>query len=202
MIPYLPTNRRFPTVFSLRQNSQSRGSFISALSIVINLPLKTIKLQEQPWNYEVQLNKVNRTAAMLIDDSENLSQRYERIRRKILSMNGPPNPAREWTGDFQILHHLFDSHDSGMKQQMSHLLSEAYSPIGDLRDGYIDRSISRDVWTILANQEGDEVMECMPRANEKAWTKLAGQALNDMHRLMRHVEERLPKDSGRDIHLG
>lgn len=190
MIPHLPANERFPTVFSLRKNSELRTSWISALFIGTNFKIKNGKLQENSWNNEVEFNKFYSTAAMLIDDSENILERYQRMSGKIFGINRPPNPAREWTGDFPILHDLFDTQDLGMKQQINRFLSEASSSVGDQRDGCIDRSISKDIRTFLANEGGDMVTKGMARANGIAWTEMAGRALNDIERLMKHVEEK------------
>lgn len=189
MIPYLAVNGRFPIVSSLQENSQLRSSFLSALSIGTNLPIKNDESQKISLNKEMQLDKFYRTAAMLIDDSEKLFQRYERIRQGIFGVDGPLNSVREWTGDCQKLHDLLGTQCSRMKQHINHLLSEASSTVGNLSARYIDRSISQDIWTFFSNGGGDAVTEGMARANAQAWTKMAEQALNDIQRLMRHVEE-------------
>ena len=190
MIPHLLGNERFPTVFSLQEHSQLRTSWISTLLIATNFSFKNGELQEESRNNEVEFNKFYHTAAMLINDSENFFGRYERMGRKVFGINRPPNPAREWPGDIPILHHLFDTRDFGMKQQIDRFLSEASSLVGDRRDEYIDCSISKDIRTFLANPGGDTATKGMDRANGITWTNLAGQALNDIQRLMRHLEEK------------
>ena len=134
-------------------------------------------------------NKLYHSAAMLINDSEKLFQRYERICQGMFGVNGLRNPVREWTGDCQKLHDLFGMQESRMKLQITHLLSEASSPIGDLRAGNVDCPISREIWGLFANEGEGAVMTSSGKLNEKAWTKMARQALNDIQRLLGHVEE-------------
>lgn len=126
---------------------------------------------------------------MLINDSEKLFRMYERVRQKMFGVNGPPNPVREWSGDCQKLHDLFITQESKMKLQINHLLSEASSPIGDLQAGNVDCTISREIWTLFANEGEGAVKKSTAKPDEKAWTKMARQALNDIQRLLGHVEE-------------
>lgn len=161
---------------------------MSALSISISLAIKNDPSQQESLNKGIQLNKCHQTAAMLIDCSEELLQRYERIRQGMLGVTKPSNPDKEWASDCQKLHALFDTQESRTKQQINRLLSEESSSIGDLRTGDINRSISKDIWTAFA-KEGGAVKEDIEGANEKAWNEMAGRAQSDIRRLMRHIEE-------------
>lgn len=181
-------NEKFPIFSSLQKNSQLGTFFISALTISNNRPIKNDELQQRFLNKGVQLNRCYRTAAILIDDSEKFLQRYERIHFGMLGVNGPPNPVNEWTGDCQKLHELIGTQEYRTTEQINHLLFEASSLIDDLRAGDLNSAISRDIWTLFAKREG-AVKESMDRVNEISWTKMAGQALNDIQRLMRHVGE-------------
>lgn len=126
---------------------------------------------------------------MLIDESEKFLQRYEKLRQRILNVNGPSNPVKEWTGDCQKLHDLFSRQESRTKEQINGLLSKETSPKGHLRTGVFKRSSSQDIWSLFAKEGGDTVKESIEEVNEKSWNETAGRARSDVRRLMRHIED-------------
>jgi hypothetical protein len=124
---------------------------------------------------------------MLIDSSEQLVRRYEKMRQEMLDMNEPSDPRKEWVGDCQKLHDIFGIQETLTKQQLDRLLSKKASSSREAKTDNNGRTIP-NVWTLLT-EDGGAIKENSGLVKETAWTDIAGRAQSDIRRLMKHLEE-------------
>ncbi len=173
-------------ISSLQQNSHLRASFISAISTSIIVPVLDDESPQQPLDRKFRLHQA---VASLIDGSEQLLQRYDKIRQGLLDIKEPSYPGKEWADDCGKLYNLFDMEESRTKQQLNNLLSKRAPSSGAEKSGDTKFSNPEDIWTLFAEDGGTAKKKTTEGVEEKAWAEIARRAERDVRRLMRHIEQ-------------